>query len=333
MPYPNGGVPKTFTYGPSNIDEILATTVSSYMKKMADNIYIRIPTLNFLIKKGKKHSELISGVSLVVPIKYKKNSTAMFYSGDDVLDITTQNNYTAAQYLWKQAAAAVTLNGLEATMNRGKQALINLVNERLLDAEESGQQMLAAALFNTNPGADDLLPISQLVDASSSIGDIASASNPWWQANVISSGSFSAEGVADMRNLYNTLSQYGTETATTEGDLPDVVVTTQQIHQFYEGTLVPQERFTSTDQGDAGFGKLLFKATPIVWDPADTNTGVLYMLNTNHIELVVGEGKEWFPSKWIESQTQDKKVCRLVWIGCLYCNARRNNGKLTGITA
>lgn len=325
MAYPSGS-PKTFTYGPAAIDEILATTISNYKKTLADNIYQKIPTLNFLKKKGKKSSKVVSGVSLVVPIVYRKNTTAKMYSADDELDITGQNNYTAAQFLWKQGSVAVKVNGLEAAINSGEQALIDLVTSRLKDAEKSGQEMLSKEIFLASPTSKDLISLPTLVDATSNIGDIDSSVYSFWQANVVTSGSFAAQGLSDMRNLYNLLGQYD------ENDIPDFITTTQSIHQYYEGVLQPQERFTSTDKADAGFMKLLFKSLPIIWDPNCTS-GVLYMLNTNHIELAVSSSRDFEPSKWIEPDNQDSRVCKLLWMGVLYSDARRYNGKMTTVTA
>ena len=325
MAYPNGS-PLTETKGVANIDEVLATTIVNYKKKLADNIYVAIPTLNFLKKKGKKSSKIVSGVSLGVPVVYRKNTTAKMYSADDQLDITGQNNYTMAQYLWKQGSVAVKVNGLEAEMNKGEQALIDLISARLKDAEKSGQEMLSTEIFMASPGSKDLISLPSLVDASSNIGDIDSSSYSWWQANVTTSGSFAAQGLSDMRGLYNTLSQYD------ENDIPDFIVTTQAVHQYYEGVLQPQERFQNTDKADAGFMKLLFKSIPIVWDPKATS-GVIYMLNTNHIELAVSSSRDFEPSKWIEPDNQDSRVCKLLWMGCLFSDARRYLGKMTTVSA
>lgn len=325
MAYSNGS-PLTFTQGVTNVDSILATTISNYKKTLSDNIYLAIPTLDFLKKKGKKASKVVSGVSLIVPIVYRKNTTAKMYSADDVLDITGQNNYTAAQYLWKQGSVAVKVNGLEAAMNAGEQALIDLVSARMKDAERSGMEMLSTEIFLASPGSKDLISLPTLVDATSDVGDINSTTYSWWQSSVTTSGSFAAQGLSDMRGLYNTLSQYDAN------DIPDFIVTTQAIHQYYEGVLQPQERFQSTDKADAGFMKLLFKSIPIVWDPKATS-GVLYMLNTNHIELAVSNSRDFEPSKWIEPDNQDSRVCKLLWMGVLYSDARRYLGKMASVSA
>ena len=325
MGYPNNS-PLTFTQGPGYVDEILATTMSLYHPTLVDNIYIAIPTLSFLKKKGKKTSKGVSGVSIIIPVKFRKNTTAKMYSDDDVLDITRQQNYTTAQYLWKQLAVTVVVTGLEATMNSGDQAIIDLVSERLKDAELSGAEKLSTQLFNASAGSKDLIPLGTLVDATSSVGDINSSSYSWWQAQAVTSGSFAAQGISDWRNGYNLCCQYS------ETDIPTFAVTTQTVHQYYEGVLQPQERFMSTDKADAGFMKLQFKGIPIVWDPSATS-GTLWFLNDNHIELRVASGKDFAAGKWIEPDNADTRVCKMLWYGALLCNERRKNCKISSISA
>ena len=325
MAYPNGS-PLTITHGPGYIDEVLATTTSKYKKKLADNIYLATPTSNFLQKKGKKKEKVVEGVSLVCPIEYRKNTTAKMYSADGQLDITGQNNYTDSQYLWKQGSVTVKVNGLEAAINKGSQKLIDLISSRLKSAEKSGAEMISTELFIASPTSLDLISLPTLIDATSSVGDIASATYTWWQSTVTTSGSFAAQGLSDMRSTYNTLSQYD------ENDIPDGLVTTQSVHQYYEGVLQPQERFMNTDKADAGFMKLMFKSIPIIWDPKATS-GILYFLNTNHIELAVATDRDFEPSKWIEPDNEDSRVCKLLWMGCLYSDARRYLGKMASVSA
>ncbi len=48
---------------------------------------------------------------------------------------------------------------------------------------------------------------------------------------------------------------------------PKAIVTTDLVHQYYEGSLTPGVRFNDTRMGDIGFESLLFKMTPIFHDP------------------------------------------------------------------
>jgi hypothetical protein len=326
MAYPNGS-PLTFTTGPQNVDEILASTMSQYHKSLVDNIYIAIPTLRYLVSKGKKKiKDVGNGVSYIIPVIYKVNSTANSYSNDDILDTTPQNNYTDAQYLWKQYSVSVVVTGLESMMNSGRQAIFNLVKARIDDAEKSGKQKLAQALFNTAPGTKDIIPIYQLVDATSSIADINSSTNPFWQSQVTTSGSFAAQGWADLRHNFNLCSQFD------DTDQPDFFVTTQNIYEYYEGTLVVLERYTSTKEADAGIEALKFKGRPFFWDPS-CNSGTVYELNSNHLELAIAGSRDWSEGGFVKPTNQDLRVNILYWGGALVSNARRYLGRLNSVTA
>lgn len=76
---------KLFTYGVANVDSLLATTLSSVQKTLADNIFTRYPLLNWF--KSNKVS-LGGGASIVVPLMYDVNSTAKQYNAYDLLDTT-----------------------------------------------------------------------------------------------------------------------------------------------------------------------------------------------------------------------------------------------------
>ena len=98
-----------FTYGPSNVDALLSTTLSAVRNKFADNIFTKIPLFMWLKSKAKITED--GGASLVVPLMYGKNTTAKSYSGYGIIDTTPQEGLTAAQYIWAQYAATVTIFG------------------------------------------------------------------------------------------------------------------------------------------------------------------------------------------------------------------------------
>jgi hypothetical protein len=308
--------------GPSNVDELLATTLSDYHDELVDNIYVAIPTLRELKKKGRKTKG--SGISIVYPLEYRKNTTAKFYSDDDVLDTTRQNNYTSAQYLWKQLSVTVSITGLEATINSGSEAVIDLIKSRLTSAENSGMEQLSSAIFAASPTTKELISLPTLIDATSNIGDIDSSTNSWWQSQVTTSGSFAAQGLSDMRHTYNLCSQFS------EMDIPDLMTTTQAVHEYYEGMLQHQERYASAEEVDAGIKRLVFKGKPVVWDPKCTS-GVMYFLNSKHLELRIA--KDFISDGWVRPDNQDIKVTHLLWYGAFVSDERRKQGKMTTISA
>ena len=62
---------------------------------------------------------------------------------DDILNITPSDVFTAAQYSIAQAAAAVSISGLEMLQNAGKEKMIDLLESRIGNAERTMQNNLS----------------------------------------------------------------------------------------------------------------------------------------------------------------------------------------------
>lgn len=88
-----------FTYGPSNVGSLIATTLSNYGRELSDNVHKAIPLFAWLSVKKKITED--GGATIVRPVVYSSNSTAAFYASDDVLDTTI--NFSPA---WGQLLAA-----------------------------------------------------------------------------------------------------------------------------------------------------------------------------------------------------------------------------------
>jgi hypothetical protein len=72
--------------------------------------------LRRLSQKG-KIKPFDGGQAIVQEMEYSENGTYKRYSGYDILNITPQDVFTAAQYPIAQAAAAVSISGLEMLQN------------------------------------------------------------------------------------------------------------------------------------------------------------------------------------------------------------------------
>src|SRR4051794_28885076 len=95
-----------FTWGPTGVGTLITTTQENRdIKELQDAVFNRLTLLDFLSKKGKVRRGG-GGTSVIVPIRSSKNSTAASYSNYQTIDVTPQDNETAAQYLYKQYAAS-----------------------------------------------------------------------------------------------------------------------------------------------------------------------------------------------------------------------------------
>jgi hypothetical protein len=314
------------TKGPANIDKVLATTLSIYKKTLSDNVFTALPVIKRLLKMNKKKYQ--SGASIIMPLTYKKNDTAAWYARYGTLLTTPQDNQTSAQYKWKQLAGAVTLAGIDLRVNKGKEQLINLLQAEITNCESSLMDKLGTALYAATQDALAMTTLVTLIDATSTIGDINSSTYDWWQATVTASGSFAGQGLPDMRTMYNTLSKYN------RYDTPDMIATTQTINEYYENKLDVIHRITDMKNADLGFpaDALQFKGAKIIWDENATS-GVMYFLNSKHLEVVVHSDADFTNMPFVQAINQDAKTSQILCQLELCTDERRKLGKLTGISA
>jgi hypothetical protein len=311
------------SHGPANITTLLTTTLENRRKDLQDAIFNDLATIKLLKEKGQV--VLDGGASIVTPLMYGKNTTAQFYNGYDQLDTTPQEGFTTGQYKWKESAVSISVSNREENVqNSGESAVLNLVNQKIDQAEMSLKDLLNSAFYAASPSSKEITSLATLVDATSTIGEVNSTTYSWWQSLVTSGGSFAAQGRADMLTTYNTL--------ITRGAAPDFIVTTPTVHAYYEGSLIPQQRYTSNSVGDASFGSLKFKTIPIIFDTAAT-AGVMYFLNSKHLQLYVSSGNNLKMTEWVKPANQTAKVAQVIMACELATNNRRRLGKITGITA
>ena len=117
-------------------DAILSTTMYNYATTLENNVFQARPLLNWM--KSKNRIKTYSGgARMVVPIIEGANDTAATFGLYDTLDTTPQDGLTAAEYLWKQAAVSIAIAGLEEQQNNGKEAVIDLLQAKVMQAEES----------------------------------------------------------------------------------------------------------------------------------------------------------------------------------------------------
>ncbi len=309
------------TWGPDNVSQLLVSTHEKRGKKeVANAIFNRIPTFEYLNEKGKVM--LDGGASIVLPLEVARNTTAKFYDGYDLLDVTAQDNHTAAQFKWKQAAASVSISGREANIqNRGESALMNLLNMKQKNAERSLRDIINQKLHGASNTAKDISSLATLIDATSTIGDINSTTNTYWQSLVASGGVFASQGVADWRHEYNGLkNRYGN---------PDMLITTQAIFESYEATMTPQIRYTSLDTADTKFRDLEFAGAKVRFDD-QCASGVTYFLDSDSLTLFVSENVNFIYNDFVRPPDQDAKVAQFLVGLELATSNRRILGKVTG---
>ena len=134
-------------YANSNYSDVLATTIESRSGIVADNVTKNNALLTRLREKG-RYKPFTGGSTILQELSFQANSTAMYYSGAEVLDISPADVISAAQFPIKQAAVAVTINGLEMLQNSGEEQIIDLFDARLDVAEASIENLISTGIYS-----------------------------------------------------------------------------------------------------------------------------------------------------------------------------------------
>ena len=296
------------THVPGVWDTVLSTTMHNYRKQLTDNIFNSRPLLNYLMEGGRVKTA-DGGYSIIEPLLLGPGD-ADSYSQWQTINVNAMQGITAAQYLWKQLYATIIISGLEEAQNNGKEQVINLVEAKVMQAEESLKTILSKMLYGTrgaNAHADtDFTPFTTLIDATAAAGGITppatadptDATNNWRsptydattgvgkdsQGNPMTG--MPALGSLDGAELEKMFRRMYTMTSDGGSDKPDAIFCGSDLFEAYEASLTPQVRYTDTSKANLGFQNLMFKNIPIYYDP-DCPPGTALFLNNKYIGLTL----------------------------------------------
>jgi len=307
----------------SNFDNLLTTTLANYRKTLTDNVFTARPLTYTLMEKGRIRM-LNGGTKIVEPLIYGLNDTVGSYSGYDSIALTPQTGISAAEFEWRQYAGSISISGIEEAKNNGDQEIINLLEAKIMQAEESMREGFNTMFFadGTGNSSKNWNGLGNLVESGNTVGGIDSSTYTWWKS--YEENTSTALTLAQMSTAYNSVS--------VGNDHPDTLLTTQTLFEKYEALLQPTLRYTDTKTADAGFQNLLFKAAPVMYDTGCT-AGVFYFLNSKYITLV-GHSDKWFSqTAFISPEDTDARYALIMCYGNLTVRNRAKQGKLTAKTA
>ena len=311
--------------GNDDFNQILSTTLKNYVPKLADNVFTARP-LFYALTNGQTIRRISGGAKIVVPIIYGTNSTAASYSGDETLSTTAQTGITAAEYDWKQYAATVTITGIEEAKNNGEAEIIDLLEGKVMQTEETIIQNMNEMFYGDGTGNSnkDWIGLDLIVGKpNTALGGIdpTDSGNSWWKSDEHDMDG--ALTVKQMGTTYNNVS--------VGNDQPTIVIGTQALYESYEALLEPNLRYTDTKVADAGFQNLLFKGAPVTFD-GDVTAGEIFFLNTKYLRLVA-HTETWFQTTpFVRPTNQDARYAQILCYGELTCSNRARQGYIHSAT-
>ena len=328
-----------------NLGDIIATTLRSRTKKLADNVSNNNALLTRLNTKG-RIKPFTGGSQILQEISYANNATAMMYSGYQTLDITPQQVIDAATFDIKQAAVGVTISGLEQLKNSGDEQVIDLLDARIGVAEDSMANMISTGLYSdgTNYGGLDITGLQAAISTTPTSGtyggfDRSVASNAFWRNQSTTFSGLSLTAGADtiqtaMNNLYLKMIR-GT-------DMPDLILADNTYFRYYLESLQSITRITdaNSDVGKLGYQSLKYMNSDVVLDggliAGSNNSGIsysgvpssqMYFINSKYLHYRPHAERNMIVSDERFSVNQDA-VCKLIlWAG----NLTGSNMSLQGV--
>jgi len=281
------------------------------------------------------------------------------YSSFGQIDVTPTDGITSAFFDWRQAAAAVSISGLEEFKNRGSERVFDLLKERTNQAVLGLEDLFSKGLIQGQASVDgsstttarsstvngssfvDPLPLLVSYGGTGTIGSIAAGTETWWKNQSTDDSSSTFAGfLKALRKMHNDCSKGG---GGGKGS-PDLHLTDQATYELYESALASLHQNPSYVNADIPFQNVQFKGKPVIWDeyvvdaknadttPAGSDSGTWYMLNTNFLGLTVDSQHNFSVGDFIHPENQDVKTALVLWYGVHWVSNRRKQGVLAGIT-
>ena len=316
----------------SNFNTLTATTLKNYKKTMTDNIFTANPLFYWLKQKDRLKIDSSGGEQIIVPLMYGMNTTAKSYSGYDVITITPQDGMSAAEFDWKQYAVGISISGREEFQNSGEGRLINLLEQKIKQAEMTLIDLFAADLFQTSAGSNDIGSLYDYVsdDGTGTVGNIVAGTYTWWKNYYVSGASSTVAYENIIPKTFDAILN-----ASKGNDTPDIGIMPSAVFLALESQLVKTMNFLpgmkNQKAADVGFDNYKIKGTTIMYDENCTSAQI-YLLNTRYISLVTGAGKDFVSTDWIKPDDGDYKSSMILWYGNLVVSNRSRQAKVVTIT-
>lgn len=321
----------------ANLSELITTTLRYRAPKMADNLSQANLLYNRMNKSGTV-KPVEGGRTIVQPLDYQENSTYKRYSGAEILDISAQELFSAAEFDWKQAAIAVTINGLEEVQNAGKAQLIDLMEARVKNAERTFINNLTEDMYSdgTATGGKQIGGLQLLVaddPTTGTVGGINRANYTFWRnySYDATTDGGSAATSANIQKYMNTVF-----INTSRGmERPNLIVADNNYFNLYLQSLQSIQRVTKvTGDGSAGTGwtALDFMGVDVVLDGGvDTicPANHMYFLNTNYLHFRPAKSRNFVPIGGDrQSVNQDATVKLFAFAGNMTMSGAKFQGVL-----
>lgn len=326
---------------PSSITDIVATTIESRTKKIADNV-TKNNALLARLDERKNIRDITGGSQILEELSFQENGNASWYSGYDLLPVAAQDVISASQFTLKQLAVPVVISGLEQLQNAGREQMVDLLESRINVAESTMANLLSQGVYGdgTTYGGKTIVGLDAAVayTPTNTYGGIDRSVWTFWKNQVYSPTGGTASSTTIQGHM-NTL----WAKCVRGSDRPDLIIASNSYWGFFVASLQNIQRFTNPEQAKLGFPSLKFIDADVVLDGGiggfatdslSSPFGTMYFLNTKYLKLRPHKDRNMValnPNRRY-AVNQDAEVQILAWAGAMTCNGAQFQGRLNSQT-
>lgn len=326
----------------STMTEIVTTTLRNRTGKTADNVTKNNALLHRLQRKGKIKT-VSGGRTIVQEIEYAENGTFKRYSGYETLNISPSDVFTAAEFNYAQAAVAVSISGLEELQNSAEEAIIDLLESRIENADRTLVNNIAVDAYSdgTADGGRQIGGLQALISGTPSVGSVggidpSTTIGTFWR-NIKFGAVTDGSGAATSANIQSYMNRVAIQLVRGT-DSADLIVADNNYYRLYLESLQTIQRITSDEMTGAGFTSLQYfgagKAADVVLDGGvggGCPTNTMYFLNTNYIFFRPHSKRNFVPiGEKRFAVNQDAAVELIGFAGNMTVSNRKLQGVLNG---
>jgi hypothetical protein len=197
---------------------------------------------------------------------------------------------------------------------------------KIRHAEASVRDKMDIDLFASAQLGNALTPLPAIVSTTGTVGDISASSFAWWQSVGITSGSFQARGLSDLRSAWNQVLLKNPQ-----GPV-DFIISDRTSYEAYEAVGIGAIRKSNERMLDLSFDNFEYKGATWTFD-TNCPSGNIFGLHSKSLELVQAANRIFKLSEWVKPIDQDLHGAQIFWAGELTTNNRRKHFNLTSVTA
>ena len=326
----------------SSISDIIATNIQSRTGELADNVTNNNALLRRLKERG--NVKTFSGGNVILQeIMYTDSATdnTNSYSGYEVLNVSQNSPISAAQFSITQYAAAVSISGLEMIQNSGKEAIIDLLDGRMMVAEAQLANRISQDIYldGTGNSGKNITGLGAAVPDAPSTGTYGGINRATWSfwRSVAYSGVTDGTAAVSASNIQKYMDAVAVQLIRGT-DKPDLIVCDNNYYSLYLQSLQAIQRITDGGNSGVGAGFACLKyygagmASDVVLDGGignDATANHMWFLNTKYMMFRPHVDRNFVPIGGERQAVNQDAIVKLIgWAGNLTSSGPQFNGVL-----